>query len=341
LDAPGHRNYIPMMIDGATQADVAILVISARSGEFESGFTKNGQTREHIILAKTLGIQYIVVVVNKMDDSTVNWSEERFNDIKKSINSFLNTVGYRNTPFIPLSGYNGINIAGDVNIPTWYSGKSLINTLDDLAPIERDRKAPVVISVSCSDNEFGKCNVNAKLLAGTLHLTQKLFILPGDQIGHVSAIYPEYGSLKLSDVAYAGDNIRLTLDNLSNPIPRGFILCAEKDSVSVCSSFFAEIQLLTLPAESPIFCAGYRCIVHAGCTTTEAEIGKLIFELDKTGQRKKKNPAFVRSSARAIVQITVPKQIVVEVYAKFQHLGRITLRVRGDTIAFGKILKCS
>ena len=111
IDAPGHRDFIKNMITGTSQADVAILIIAAGTGEFEAGYSKNGQTREHALLANTLGVKQMIVCINKMDDKSVNYSEARYNEIKTEMTSFLSKVGYQKVeeriPFIPISGFNG------------------------------------------------------------------------------------------------------------------------------------------------------------------------------------------------------------------------------------------
>lgn len=114
IDAPGHRDFIKNMITGTSQADVAILIIAAGTGEFEAGYSKNGQTREHALLANTLGVKQMIVCINKMDDKSVNYSEARYNEIKTEMTSFLSKVGYQKVeeriPFIPISGFNGDNM---------------------------------------------------------------------------------------------------------------------------------------------------------------------------------------------------------------------------------------
>lgn len=120
LDAPGHKTYVPSMISGAAQADVAILVISARKGEFETGFEKGGQTREHIMLVKTAGVTKLIVVVNKMDDQTVGWKKERFDEIKEKLIPFIRSSGFnpKSVLFIPVSAYTGANLKDKVTKQT-------------------------------------------------------------------------------------------------------------------------------------------------------------------------------------------------------------------------------
>jgi len=338
LDAPGHRNYIPMMIEGAAQADVAILVISARSNEFESGFQRNGQTREHIILAKTLGIHKVVVVVNKMDDDTVSWSQARFDQIKKSVSSFLGSVGFPNAPFVPLSGFSGINIAGDVIQPSWYGGSSLVTTLDDLPPIPRNTSGPFILPINLVDTEHGHVHVSGKVESGTLHVDSDLIILPGSYSVHVTTIYPHYGSSQTTETAPAGENVRITLDKAQmEHVRRGAVLCSMPDALSLCTMFSAEIKIINLPVG--ILTAGYKAILHIHCEAIECSVKAILYEYDKNGNKVKAN-RFVKSGARIEAVLEVSRQVVMAPYQNVIQLGRFTLRVGGETIGFGKVLKC-
>ena len=130
LDAPGHKTYVPSMISGAAQADVAVLVISARKGEFETGFERGGQTREHIMLVKTVGVSKIVVVINKMDDPTVNWDQARYNEIKDKLVPFIKAAGFnpKDVTFIPISAYTGLNLKEPLSSSTcpWWKCVALL-----------------------------------------------------------------------------------------------------------------------------------------------------------------------------------------------------------------------
>lgn len=179
LDAPGHKNYVPNMIAGATQADVGILVISARKGEFETGFDRGGQTREHALLAKTLGVQYLVVVINKMDDPTVEWSLERYEECIAKLKPFLNKqCGYvikREVRFLPIAALCGDNINREVSpekCPWWNemyktaghntTTPTLLATLDSLHLANRDPTAS--LRVPCLDRYFERgCVVLGKV----------------------------------------------------------------------------------------------------------------------------------------------------------------------------------
>ncbi|XP_068605977.1 eukaryotic peptide chain release factor GTP-binding subunit ERF3A-like [Brachionichthys hirsutus] len=129
LDAPGHKSFVPNMIGGASQADLAVLVISARKGEFETGFEKGGQTREHAMLAKTAGVKHLIVLVNKMDDPTVSWSLERYDECREKLVPFLKKVGFnpkKDVHFMPCSGLTGANLKEPTGMCSWYSGLPFI-----------------------------------------------------------------------------------------------------------------------------------------------------------------------------------------------------------------------
>merc|ERR1719230_1375436 len=140
LDAPGHKSYVPNMIGGASQADVGVLIISARKGEFETGFERGGQTREHAQLARTLGVEKLVVAINKMDDPSVEWKEERFNEIKGKLSTFIKPPQYKDVSFLPISGLTGDNIKERRNTPSWWKGQSLFELLNTTKVPERDAK---------------------------------------------------------------------------------------------------------------------------------------------------------------------------------------------------------
>jgi elongation factor 1-alpha len=146
IDAPGHRDFIKNMITGTSQADAAVLVVPAGKGEFEAGIDKNGQTREHALLAFTLGVKQMIVVVNKMDDKTVNWSQARYDEIKNEVSNFIKKIGYQpdKVPFVPISGWLGDNmIERSANMP-WWKGPTLLEALDSIVepkrPIEKFEK---------------------------------------------------------------------------------------------------------------------------------------------------------------------------------------------------------
>jgi len=145
IDAPGHRDFIKNMITGTSQADVAILIIAAGTGEFEAGISKEGQTREHALLAFTMGVKQMIVCINKMDDKSVNYGKDRYEEIKKEVSDYLKKVGYNpdKINFIPISGWVGDNMIDRSENMKWYTGPILIEALDALEPPKRPKDKPL------------------------------------------------------------------------------------------------------------------------------------------------------------------------------------------------------
>jgi peptide chain release factor subunit 3 len=182
LDAPGHKSYVPHMISGANQADVAVLVISARKGEFETGFEKGGQTREHVELVKTFGVQRLIVVINKMDDSTVGWSKERYDEIVGKLTPFVRSRGFKigsDTVFMPVSGFTGANLKDKMtsDMCPWYDGPSLLQYLDNISGIDRQVKAPFLMPILDHFKDAGVI-VTGKIEAGRIAKGKHLVMMP-------------------------------------------------------------------------------------------------------------------------------------------------------------------
>lgn len=344
LDAPGHKNYVPNMIGGCAQADVAILVISARRGEFEAGFNKGGQTREHTMLAKTLGVKKIIVVINKMDEPTVNWSKERYDSIVQQLTEFLKSSGYnpkRDVSFIPVSGQKGSNIKESFPQGTcdWYKGKTLFQLLDELEPAERFVDAPLRIPVVDRMREAGKTWVFGKVESGIMEIGRKVMVMPNKQTFEVTDIVTETSSLKR---AKTGENIRFSLKGAEEESVRsGFVVCDPKKPVPCQTKFEAQLVILELPPLKPVFTAGYNAIIHIHTAVEECTVTVLLDELDKKTAPPhkvlKKKPKFVKAGSlvRCILQCAQP--VCLENFVDNPQLGRFTLRDETKTIAFGKV----
>lgn len=170
------------MISGAVQSDIPVLVISARKGEFETGFEKGGQTREHASLCKIIGLKRIVVVINKMDEPTVRWSKDRFDEIVSRVSPFLKQIGFNpknEVDYIPISGFTGLNILDPIpkGIADWYNGPSLLQFLDTVPVSERRLEAPFSMPISSKYKDLGTM-VTGKLECGRLTKGQSVLIMP-------------------------------------------------------------------------------------------------------------------------------------------------------------------
>ncbi|KAG9317663.1 P-loop containing nucleoside triphosphate hydrolase protein [Chiua virens] len=194
LDAPGHKTYVPSMISGAAQADVAVLVISARKGEFETGFERGGQTREHIMLVKTVGVSKVVVVINKMDDPTVNWEESRYSEIKEKLIPFIKSAGFnpKDITFIPISAFTGLNLKEPVPPSScpWWKGTTFLDHLDHMPMVDRKINGPLMMPVSEKYKDMGSIAVG-KIESGHMRKGDSLILMPIKAHVEVAAIYNE------------------------------------------------------------------------------------------------------------------------------------------------------
>lgn len=335
LDAPGHKAFVPNMISGAIQADVAVLVISARTGEFESGFDKGGQTREHVVLVRTAGVRTVFVVINKMDD--VGWAEARYKEIVGKLTPFLKGVGFNpgvDAIFVPVSGFVGLNLKDRLppEICPWYSGPSLLELLDNLKPPERLVDAPVRFPVMDKLRDKG-CIVMGKLESGVIREGAKLTLYPTKRSVDVLNVYIESAEL---GVAEPGDNVRIRLRGVEeDDVHAGFVLCSPDYFPPVVTKFEAETFILEC---KNIISAGYPCILHVHAVVQECVVSKIVAKMDKkTKEFSEKNPPFVKTGDRCIIRVEVLLPIVVEPYDVLDRMGRLMLRDEGKTIAVGVI----
>ena len=344
LDAPGHKNYVPNMIAGAAQADVGVLVIAARKGEFETGFERGGQTREHAQLAKTLGVTKLIVLVNKMDDPTVKWDKGRWDEINVKISPFLKSCGYnpKDVQFVPVSGLYGTNMKTKVDAETcaWYEGKSFFQTLDDLDPLERNPDAPFRLPVLDKHKDMGTI-VMGKTEAGTVRRGDKLVVMPNNVKVQVAALFRD--DVETSKIA-PGENVRMRLTGIEeDQLQSGFVLCAPSAPVHVTQEIECQLAILELLEHKTLFTAGYKAVIHIHAVTEECEVLKIVHEIDgktrKPKEKKKGQAVFLKSGSLAVVRIKTSGIICCEKYADVPSLGRFTLRDEGKTVAIGKVLK--
>lgn len=267
------------MIGGAQQADVGVLVISARKGEFEAGFEKGGQTREHAQLAKTLGLQKLIVLVNKMDEQSVQWSKQRYDEIVISLSSFLKKWGFKESDviFIPCSGYTGANLKQvvDDKICPWYtSKKSFFQILDDLPPLSRDDKAPLRLPVISKFKDMGSVYAVGKIESGTLVKNSNLIMVPTmSSMQCVGIIIDEVEV----DVAKTGENVLVKLKGVEEEdIMSGYVLSYPDHPCRSAVSFDAQVRLMELLDHKPVLAAGYQCILHVHSAQVECYVSGII-----------------------------------------------------------------
>ncbi|KAF0986545.1 hypothetical protein HZS_4286 [Henneguya salminicola] len=340
LDAPGHKAYVPNMIGGAAQADVAVLVISARKGEFETGFDKGGQTREHAQIARISGIKHLIVVINKMDDPTVKWSETRFNDIWDRLAVYLKKVGWKSSEMycMPISGFSGANlkepISGDI-CSWWVNKPSFLQYLDSLPTINQDIEGAPMVIISDKYKDMGPVCMG-KVISGCFMKNDSFVVMPIQKTFKISNI------LSLDDeekqMAKIGENIKLRLIGADEQdLLGGYVLC---DSLNLCPvGRIFDAQLIIIECKS-IISAGYKAIIHVHNVVDEVTLVAIKKLMDrKTQQWQITAPRFVRQDNICVVRLSMNNVQCIAPISKIPYLGRFSIRDEGKTVAFGKILK--
>ncbi|KAM5319261.1 LOW QUALITY PROTEIN: eukaryotic peptide chain release factor GTP-binding subunit ERF3A-like [Glossophaga mutica] len=329
LDAPGHKSFVPNMIGGASQADLAVLVISARKGEFETGFEKGGQTREHAMLA---GVKHLIVLINKMDDPTVNWSNERYEECKEKLVPFLKKVGFdpkKDIHFMPCSGLTGANLKEQSDFCPWYIGLPFIPYLDNLPNFNRSVDGPIRLPIVDKYKDMGTV-VLGKLESGSICKGQQLVMMPNKHNVEVLGILSD--DVETDSVA-PGENLKIRLKGIEEEetLP-GFIL---RDPNNLCHSGRTSDAI----EHKSIICPGYNVVLHIHTCIEEVEITALICLVDKKSGEKSKTPRFVKQDQVYIAGLRTAGTICLETFKDVPQMGRFTLRDEGKTIAIGKLLK--
>uniref|UniRef100_A0A6G1S2V2 HBS1-like protein n=2 Tax=Aceria tosichella TaxID=561515 RepID=A0A6G1S2V2_9ACAR len=356
LDAPGHVDFIPAVISGAAQADVALLVVDATRGEFETGFTSGGQTREHTFLVRSLGVKSLVVVVNKMDN--VDWNWNRFHDIVEQLKPFLKQVGFNlkdDVQFIPVSGLTGDNLVERrqdkllkqsshpqlENLTGTLDTKRLpclLEAIDQMKPPERMVDKPTRVCVTdvfkgMSSGVF----LGAKVISGKIEQKQKLLLLPPGELCEIKQV--EVRDDRSAQCAYAGDIITTTAMGIDmSKFYRGCILCDPVITCSVTNRFQARI--IMFHNASTILVKGTPIEVHMNGAYESGEVRKLISLLNKnSGELIQRKPRCVAQNSSAIIQLRLSRVVCCELYENNKDLGRFMMRSFGKTIAAGLIVK--
>ncbi|KAJ7068240.1 eukaryotic polypeptide chain release factor 3 [Mycena amicta] len=340
LDAPGHKTFVPSMISGAAQADIAILVISARKGEFETGFEKGGQTREHIMLVKTAGVSKLIIVINKMDDPTVNWDKARYEEIRDKLIPFVRGSGFNpktDITFIPVSAYTGVNLKDRVSdtIAPWFKGTSFLEHLDHMPMVDRKINAPLMIPVAEKYKDMGTIIVG-KVESGHARKGDNLILMPNKTPVEVAAIYNEME--EEVNAALCGDNVRIRLRGIDDEdISPGFMLTSPQKPIHAVRQFQAELAILE---HKNIICAGYSAVMHIHTLSEEVTLPALLHYFDKaSGRKSRKPPQFAKRGQKIVALIETTAPVCVERFADYPQLGRFTLRDEGRTVAIGKVTK--
>jgi elongation factor 1-alpha len=338
IDAPGHRDFVKNMVTGASQADGAVLFISAKRGEYEAGTNPGGQTREHAFLAKTLGVDQVVVAINKMDDSTVNWNEQRYEEVKDGISRLLRMVGYdiSKIHFIPTSGWTGDNLVKKSENMPWYKGPTLYEALDEFNVPEKpiDRPLRIPIQDVYSIRGVGTVPVG-RVETGVLKIDSQLIFRPSDVEGEVKTIETHYERMPQAE---PGDNIGFNVKGIArDEIRRGDVAGYTNNPPSVAKSFKGRIFIIHHPTA---IAQGYTPVLHIHTAQIAVHFEELISKIDpRSGQVVEEKPSYLRTGEAAIVKFAPLQPVALEVYSDFPQLGRFALRDMGTTVAAGVILE--
>ncbi|KAE8664308.1 putative xyloglucan endotransglucosylase/hydrolase protein 16-like [Hibiscus syriacus] len=348
LDSPGHKDFVPNMITGATQADAAILVIDASIGSFEAGMDgTKGQTREHAQLIRSFGVDQLIVAVNKMD--VVDYSKDRFDLIILQLGTFLRSCGFKDSSvsWIPLSAAKNQNL---VSAPSdfrlsWYHGPNLLDTIDSFQPPPRDFSKPLLMPICdvIKSSSQGQVSACGKLEAGALRSGSKVLVMPSAIIATVRSL--ERDSQPCT-IGRAGDNVAVSLHGVdANHVLAGGVLCHPDFPVAFAKHL--ELKVLVLDVATPIL-IGSQAIFLCKVFLNFFVVARISSLLDsKTGKVAKKAPRCIVAKQSAVVEasqlgdivVTLHEAVCVEEFSKCKALGRVFLRTLGRTVAVGIVTR--
>jgi elongation factor 1-alpha len=347
IDAPGHRDFIKNMITGTSQADCAILIIAAGTGEFEAGISKDGQTREHALLAFTLGVKQLIVAINKMD--TTKWSEERYNEIVKEVSNFIKKVGYnpKSVPFVPISGWHGDNMLEASDNMPWFkgwtketkagssTGKTLLQAIDSIEPPSRPTDKPLRLPLQDVYKIGGIGTVPVgRVETGVIKAGMVVTFAPCNLTTEVKSVEMHHETLA---EGLPGDNVGFNVKNVSvKEIRRGYVCSDSKnDPAKEAASFIAQVIVLNHPGQIG---AGYSPVLDCHTAHIACKFAELQEKIDRrSGKKLEENPKSIKSGDAAIVKMIPSKPMCVESFSEYPPLGRFAVRDMRQTVAVGVI----
>lgn len=332
IDAPGHRDFVKNMITGASEADCAILVLSAKEGETDTAVAPGGQAREHAFLLKTLGVSQIILAINKMDDS--KFSEDAYKAAKEKGEKLVKSVGYKieNVPAIPISGWTGDNLVKKSENMPWYSGKTLLESFDDFKVPEKPTGKPLRLPIQDVYSITGVGTVPVgRVETGTMKPNDKIIVMPSGAVGEIKSIETHHQEMPS---ATAGDNIGFNLRGIEKKdIKRGDVLGTPDNPPTVAKEFKAQIIVINHPTA---IAPGYTPVMHCHTAQVAATISAFESKINPaTGAAEEENPKFLKVGDSAIVRIRPVRPTCIETFQEFPEMGRFALRDMGSTIAAG------
>jgi len=349
IDAPGHRDFIKNMITGTSQADCAVLIVAGGTGEFEAGISKNGQTREHVLLCFTLGVKQLIVAVNKMDSTDPKYSEARFGEITKEVKAYVKKVGYNpdSVPMVPISGFHGDNmLEQSENMGWWkkqkidtkgakYEYATLFDALDNINPPVRptDKALRLPLQDVYKIGGIGTVPVG-RVETGIIKPGMIVNFAPNGPTTEVKSVEMHHEALS---EAVPGDNVGFNVKNVSvKEVKRGNVCSDNKnDPAKEAANFDAQVIVLNHPGQIQ---AGYAPVLDCHTAHIACKFGELLTKIDRrTGKSLEDNPKFVKSGDSCMVKMVPSKPMCVESFAEYPPLGRFAVRDMKQTVAVGVI----
>jgi elongation factor 1-alpha len=350
IDAPGHRDFIKNMITGTSQADCAVLVVAGGVGEFEAGISKNGQTREHALLAYTLGVKQMIVAINKMDSTEPPYSEGRYQEIQKEVSAYCKKIGYNPDaiPFVPISGWHGDNMIEESSNMPWFKGwekdtkeggkvkgVTLLQALDAINPPARPTDRPLRLPLQDVYKIGGIGTVPVgRVETGIIKPGMVVVFAPSGVTTEVKSVEMHHEALL---EAGPGDNVGFNVKNVAvKDLRRGYVASDTKNSPAVeTASFNAQVIVLNHPGE---ICAGYTPVLDCHTAHIACKFFELLEKVDRrSGKKTEDAPKSVKSGEAAIVKLIPTKPMCVEKFADYAPLGRFAVRDMRQTVAVGVI----
>ena len=331
IDAPGHKDFIKNMITGASQADAGVLVVSGNPSD-----GVQAQTKEHVFLARTLGVNQLIVYVNKMD--MAKYDQKRFDDVKKQVSDLLKSVGYKPEEILFVAGASllGVNVAEKSKEMPWYSGKTLLESLDELKEPDKPTELPLRLPIQDVYNITGIGVVPVgRVETGIMKINDKVIVVPGREgkgvIGEVKTIEMHHEQLQQAE---PGDNIGFNLRGIGKKdIARGDVLGHANSPPTVVTEFTAQMVVLNHPT---VISAGYTPVFHVHTAQVACQVEKIEKKLDPaTGETKEENPDFIKNGDAAIVKIKPMQPLVIEIQKDIPQMSRFAIRDSGTTVAAG------
>ncbi len=331
IDAPGHRDFVKNMITGTSQADAAVLVVAAPEGVM-------AQTKEHVFLARTLGVGQLIVAINKMDATKPEYDEGRYNEVKEEVTNLLKTVGYKmdKVQFLPVSAFKGDNAVKNTDNLGWFKGPTILSALDNFTLPEKPSGKPLRLPVQDVYTITGVGTVPVgRVETGILKPDTKIIFMPSNKEGEVKTIEMHHEQIAQAE---PGDNVGFNVRGVAkNDIRRGDVAGPVDNPPTVVKSFTAQIMVLNHPS---VITAGYTPVFHCHTSQVACTIEEIQKKLDpKTGEVKEENPDYIKTGDAAVVKVRPTRPMVIETAKDFPQLGRFAIRDMGQTVAAGMCIE--